>query len=452
VISTDGPGTTPPSEAPVGSDAHEEDLWHLVGQPDLGAPIAEAAAARFPLRVADDGEHLVDQDGEPFLVMGDAGWSMLVQLDVAETERYLDARRAQGYNALLVNLIEHRFSDDPPRNAFGDEPFLEPGNLAQPNAAYFETARRAIERASEQDFLILLAPAYLGYQGGDEGWYQDMLANNLESLRSYGRYVGRLFADVPNIIWVNGGDFTPPSDGMWVVEAVRDGIVESGALQLHSFHGSPEDSSTDAGVDWLDLNLTYTYGAVHAAVRHDDAISDLPHLLIESQYEADQFDSTTPARLRCQAYEAVLNGSIGSVYGHGDIWQFRDAWPDALGATGGDDMTHVAALFGSLPWEELIPDVTATLITDPGPTGSAEFVSVAATPDRGVIVAYVPAARDLDVRLGPASGAVSVRWFDPTTGAYTAARASLEGAILSVDSPGGNGGDDSDWTLVVTID
>ncbi len=119
-------------------------------------------------------------------------------------------------------------------------------------------------------FLVLLAPAYLGYEGGDEGWYQSMVSAGPEALRQYGRFVGERFADLDNIIWVHGGDFTPPNDDLDLVEAVRNGIIEGGARQLHTAHWSPETSAIDVDVDWLDLNTTYTYGPVYVKSSADD--------------------------------------------------------------------------------------------------------------------------------------------------------------------------------------
>jgi hypothetical protein len=39
--------------------------------------LSPAMAAEFPLKAADNGRHLVDQKGEPFLVVGDTAWSLI---------------------------------------------------------------------------------------------------------------------------------------------------------------------------------------------------------------------------------------------------------------------------------------------------------------------------------------------------------------------------------------
>ncbi len=45
----------------------------LVGASILG--LSPASAAEFPLKTADNGRFLIDQKGEPFLVVGDTAWS-----------------------------------------------------------------------------------------------------------------------------------------------------------------------------------------------------------------------------------------------------------------------------------------------------------------------------------------------------------------------------------------
>ena len=61
-----------------------------------------------------------------------------------------------------------------------------------------------MRRAAENGILVMLAPAYLGYDGGGEGWYKTMVANGPDKLRSYGEYLGRRYREFTNILWVHG--------------------------------------------------------------------------------------------------------------------------------------------------------------------------------------------------------------------------------------------------------
>jgi hypothetical protein len=61
---------------------------------------------RFPIRVSENGRYFEDQDGKPVLIQGDSAWSLIAQLNLKEAEYYLNRRKAQGFNSILVNLIE----------------------------------------------------------------------------------------------------------------------------------------------------------------------------------------------------------------------------------------------------------------------------------------------------------------------------------------------------------
>ena len=127
------------------------------------------AATVFPLSIRPGERYLVDAVGRPFLLHGDTAWSLIAQLTREDAELYLDDRRARGFNTLLVNLIESRFATNAPANAYGQPPFLQPGEYDAPNEAYFRHADWVLRRAAAKGFLVLLTPSYLGFDGGRRG-------------------------------------------------------------------------------------------------------------------------------------------------------------------------------------------------------------------------------------------------------------------------------------------
>src|SRR5207302_10367783 len=120
----------------------------------------------------------------------------------AAPERSPAARRARGVNALVVNLIEHRSADHAPRDRAGDPPFTAPGDFATPGEAYFAHVDRVLARAAAAGMVVLLAPAYLGDRGGDEGWYAEIRRSGPDKLRGYGRYLGARYRSAPNLVWL----------------------------------------------------------------------------------------------------------------------------------------------------------------------------------------------------------------------------------------------------------
>ena len=157
--------------------------------PGLSAALAIAAsetpASNLRLRVSPNHRYLVDQSGTPFLVVGDSPWSLIAQLDERDIEFYLKDRQSKGFNSIIVNLIEHKFSTSAPRTRAGLAPFVKPGDLSTPNEAYFDYAHEVIQKAGRFGIVVWLAPAYLGYGGGDEGFFREIRAGGREKLRAY---------------------------------------------------------------------------------------------------------------------------------------------------------------------------------------------------------------------------------------------------------------------------
>src|SRR5688572_1493154 len=80
--------------------------------------------AQFPLSIAPGRRYLQDAAGKPFLIHGDTAWSLIAQLTLEGAEHYLQDRSARGFNTILVNLLEHRFSTKAPANIYAQPPFL----------------------------------------------------------------------------------------------------------------------------------------------------------------------------------------------------------------------------------------------------------------------------------------------------------------------------------------
>ncbi|MES1186816.1 MAG: DUF4038 domain-containing protein [Myxococcales bacterium] len=431
----------------------------------VGAPPALAVSkAAFPLALDPTGHHLVDHDGKPFLIQGEAAWSLVAQLRPAEVETYLEDRRRRGFNLLMVNLIEHFFSDQPPLDAFGVGPFRVPGDFSTPNPEYFKRAQDIVRVARSKGQVVLLCPAYLGGDGSAEGWYQEMTRNGPAKLRGYGAYVGELFREFDNVIWLAGGDFTPPAAALELVDAVQQGIKQAAPEQLQTGHWSPETSALDVALasTRFDLNTTYTYHPAHlkslADYQHG---AGRPHFLIESKYEDDEL-GTNERWLRAQAYTALLTGAVGQVFGNRWIWTYTRPtlknrllshhWQAALDSPGTRSMELVHLLFENLPWTELVPDEKFELLcSGQGSKGSIDYPVLALTRDGQLAVAYVPTARGVRINVKGLKAPLRSRWFDPTSGAFSEAVGSPipESNDRSFVPTGRNASGDSDWLLLL---
>lgn len=106
-----------------------------LAQSPAPSPATAWPKATFPLRIAAGRRYLEDAAGQPFLLHGDTAWSLIAQLRREDAATYLRDREARGFNAILVNLIEH-FSSRPPANDYGHQPFLTPGDFTTPGEDY----------------------------------------------------------------------------------------------------------------------------------------------------------------------------------------------------------------------------------------------------------------------------------------------------------------------------
>jgi hypothetical protein len=396
-------------------------------QCQLGRAVPVDATDRtiaFPLKTHPGARFLDDAAGNPFFMHGDTAWSLIAQLPRDAVEEYLQDRRRRGFNTLLVSLLEHRFATGAPNNTYGEPPFLTPGDYATPNEKYFAHADWVLGRAQELGFVVLLTPSYVGNQGGDEGWYQEMLKSGPQKLHDYGRYLGKRYQNLKNIVWLHGGDYDPPNKD--VVRAIVDGIREIQPTALHSAHGSPGRAALEywRGEPWLDLNNVYTYEPViHAARKQYADAAAMPFFLIESAYE-DEHDAGE-WRLRLQTYQAVLSGATGQIFGNNPIWHFDgpgiyDApatWRQALNSRGAQSMTVFCNLYASVDWWRLKPDLSNELVID-GRGSDREGRAVAAlADDRSFALVYLPSTRVVTLDLSRLAGPmVAATWYDPSSG------------------------------------
>ncbi len=377
----------------------------------------------FPLKVRPGARFLEDAAGNPFFMHGDAAWSLIVQLRRQAVEEYLQDRRRRGFNTILINLLEHRFASDAPNNAYGEPPFLTAGDYARPNEKYFAHADWVIGRAQELGFVIIVAPSWLGHQGGDEGWYGEMLISGPKKLHAYGRYVGQRYQHFKNIIWLHGGDYDPPDKN--IVRDIVDGIREFQPNALHSAHAEIRAAVEYwSGEPWLDLNNVYTYEPViHAARKQYAGTNSMPFFLLESAYENEH--NASDWRIRLQTYQAALNGAGGQIFGNNPIWHFDGpglyfaptTWREALNSGGARSMTAFCNLYARVEWWRLKPDLDNVLLRH-GHGSDREGRAVAAlADDRSFALVYLPSARVITLDLSRLAGpVVAATWYDPSSG------------------------------------
>ena len=406
---------------------------------------AQTADKDAPLRVSGNQRYLVDRHDVPFLLQGDAAWSLIANVTNEEASAYLKNRQAKGFNAVLVNLIEHKFAKNAPRNIYGEAPFSGQSDFAAPNERYFGHADWVIRKAAENGLVVLLAPVYLGYPGLDEGFYDEVLANGPEKCLAYGRYLGQRYRGFDNIIWVMGGD-RDPGPARENVDMIAYGIRESDRRHLMTAHCHSDSAPAEQYPgSWLQISTSYAYEIVHLRLTWDyERKPVMPLFLIESIYEGEH--NSSELQVRRQAYWSVLCGEFGHVMGNYPIWSFGPGWQAAMESPGSTALMCWGRLFRSRPWYDLVPDQDHKVVTAGlGEFWGLDYVTAAVTGDGGTMMAYLPSARTITVDLSKlAKGRARAWWYNPRTGGATEAGAFATEGAMQFTPPS-----DGDWVIVL---
>jgi hypothetical protein len=440
------------------------------------------------LRAAPGGRYLEDQRGVPFLIKGETAWLALANLTEAEQETYLGDRAARGFNVIEVMLTNHDYTRPPnpvpPANRRGEQPFRLPGDLSTPDDAYFDRAAAFVDRAAAHGMAVLLAPNYLGFDGGEEGWWQMLLgpANTRGVCAQFGTYLGTRFRNRRNLLWLAGGDFAPPpgSEGEARHAAILEAIRAAGATQPWTGHWNVDHQggiSTDQSrlAPLMDLNGVYQYAEPYRyALRAYDLQPPRPLFLLESTYEHEHPGSNTQP-FRKAWWWTMLSGGAGVVWSNFFLWRSETArgtyaadygdtdhavssWAAELDSPGTRQILLLHRFFEALPWFRLVPAGRSRVErVASGQRFGQGHIAVAGTREHDLVVAYVPPTRSerrrFTLDLSELAGAATARWFDPVDGS------SLEAGTLparpgevSFEVPGNNAGGDDDWVLLVEVD
>jgi hypothetical protein len=424
----------------------------------------------FPLKASANGRYLVDRDGRPFFIVGDAAQSAAGALTQAQFQSYVDTRVSQGFNTVNINLIEHYYAPSPPADRSGNLPFGTTNDFSTANDAYLAGVVQKIAYAQSKGVFVFLA-YYVG--GGDhhEGWYDALTTNSLAKCQAFGSYLANghgAFGGLKqmNVAWVWGADWLFSTDTAQrdCLHAIAQGLKNAGSTALMSGDWGGGNATQQTGFQtFMDLQNTYTgfpastaeaaskarsgYSYDPSSASGDGrALTALPQFLKETGYEAENF---TASDVRTFHWAGLLNGdTTGVIYGHRDVWGFAYAVPayspclypgctdytSSLGAPGAQDMSRLAMLIRSIAWHELVPSGTEapfvgrTLIGDGNDASEGGSIAAAQSPDGTLLVAYSPMTISFKVDLRGMAVPIRARWWNPTSGLYSAPGTSFDGA------------------------
>jgi hypothetical protein len=457
-------------------------LW---GLSESRGPAADAPT--FPLEVSANGRYLVDQRGRPWRVQADAAWLMSSEATPEEVDQYLDTRQAQGFNSFYLMAMVHpggyKAAGHAPNNRDGDPPFATPGDFSTAGATaaserYWAWIDSIIDKAAQRGMVVMLAYNYLGWGGGEMGWYADIVAQrNRQVLHDWGEWIGTRYRDRGNIIWFGLGDFAPPagSEGSLRTVEIAQGIKDSGAPQPFMAEPNPPDEIPGEHPDFgpiVDMNSFYGYGpdgvgTVYETARRAWGLTPIkPAWMQEGTYEFENnwghFSGESWDVRRGRYWSVLAGGTAGDGFGSKEVWQWQNI-PESLDTRGAVESSYAFALFRSMPWWELRPSGTdfgaagIELVPSGGGTwGELDYITAAITEHGDWLLAYVPnteqGPRTFAVDLSMMAGPARARWFDPATGNYVAIGDGYANRGTKVfTTPGKRDDDTDDWVLVLDV-
>lgn len=434
-----------------------------------------AAGTSLPaLRVSDNHRFLVQADGRPFFWLGDTAWELLHRLDREEARAYLRQRAAQGYTVIQTVVLAELDGLNVP-NAAGALPLVDRDPL-RPNEAYFAHVDWVVAEAQSHGLYVALLPTW-GDKWNKGSWGAGPEIFTPENAEHFAAWLARRYAG-SNVIWVLGGDRHIENDAQRaVIEAMARGLRTGPTRQLITFHPCGGMSSADYFHDapWLDFNMRQNgheinYGERYAGTRRDyDRQPVKPVIDAEPVYEdhpidfkAAQFGYSTAAEVRRPLYWDLFNGAFGHTYGHHSVWQMYGSgrtpvngpllpWQEAVNQPGAAQMQFARRLLESRPFltrvpadDVLIADDIATAV--PG-AGRYRF-SATKDSEGSYAMIYVPVERRFRVNLGVIrGGSIRAWWYDPRTGAATAAGEYRGSGPHEFTPPAAGQG--LDWVLVL---
>lgn len=446
----------------------------------------------FPLKTSADGRYLVDRNNKPFPILGRTAWFIITQSE-SGYKQFLSNTLAHGHNAVEMAVITHwPTGNHAPYTAAGQAPFLKTLNgrnwdgtltyndinmegpdLLTPNEAYWQFVDSFLSYCEDQGILVLMFTGYTGYNGGEQGWLRELVANGPQKCEAYGAWIAARFKNRPNIIWMLLGDMGKFNAAQQQAEAALIKGLKSVPGQLsteytaESFSGQNAADNETFGHE-MTMNASYTWELgvpvpfiARKAYEHTPV---MPSFLLEEPYDEEGPDgnsynpnATQPVR-RFQWW-GWLSTIGGYMSGNGYVWPFIDpVWQFHLNTQAAMDMARLNGFIKAIDWWKLIPSGLGgmkNLITAGNTSDTSDaYVAAAAAGDGSLLLAYIPPAHSgsITIDMSVLKGKVYAAWFDPAIGNYTSA---AEGSLPASGSrtftpPGKNMAGDTDWVLILS--
>ena len=392
--------------------------------------------------------HLTYNDGKPFLYIGCTAWNGGLLSTPEEWEQYLFNRKANGYSVIQLVTTQWRGATV---NAENETAFSGIDTI-EINPSFFRRLDERIDRIN--DYGLIAAPVMLwAYGNSNPGSF--LPVGSATKLAEYilARY------DANHVIWNLGGDgqYMKENEERWkqIGRRVFGENHHHNIVTLHprglSWYGTVFNEES-----WLDM-ISYQTGHTNSrnvvrwktegpVVTEWDKLLPRPMIDTEPVYE----NGHNAKEVRNSAYWSIFSTPVAGVsYGSHTIWPWLRkgdkpinhgkkepsaiSWLDALSHEGSIQTGYLADFFRTIDWWKLYP-ANQLLKEQPGLVDYTRYQMVLATPDRSLILVYIPAPDVIQLSTINTKH-YSARWFDTVNNKYVKEKIDPNNRELVLRSP-----------------
>ncbi len=334
------------------------------------------------LHIATDKSRLQQDNGTPFLWLGDTWWMGLSdRLPYPEAFRMLALdRKEKGFNVIMIvaGLYPDMDAFDP--RAANVSGFVWEEGFERINPAFFDEADKRISYLVAEGFIPCIVGAW--------GYY--LLKTGIEKMRKHWEYIIARWAAYP-VVWCAAGEATMPyylsptpeadkkkqKEG-WtqILRFIRKRDPFRRPVTIHPIERAREETSEP---DLLDFELLQaSHNGYESIFRGVELIGKslretpkMPVVMGEINYEGIIHDTSAEMQ-RFAFWSGMLSGACGFTYGANGIWQVNTQerpfgasphggcwgntpWSEAMTLQGAYHVGLAKRFLQTLPWETMRP-------------------------------------------------------------------------------------------------
>lgn len=416
--------------------------------------------------ISEDGHYLAHADGTPFFCLGDTVWSGPMRATIPDWDVYLRDRTEKRFTSALIAVDKFQGGVT---SIEGESPYYGQERI-RINPAFYQRVDPLIDAINDSGMLAIV----LFLHAGNRPQNSAHILPEHEAI-TLGRYIVARYG-AHQVMWDILAETQTGSPRVESWKRIARAVLDRNPGKPVTMHppGAPAWALDEyADESWMTvLGYQSSHGEsdrywefiIHGAPSTDwKRTPHRPIMNLEPPYEdhrsfttGKRFDART-VRLGC--WSSLLATAVSGVtYGGQGVWGWDDGkhftfghrntglakpWWDALQLPGATSMRHLAECMNDIAWWTLRPAQDA-IAEQPGDEDIRRSIIAAASPDGGLLVAYLPDAVRLVLNIACVRSDGAAQWFNPRTGVRTPAELEAQSQTLVATPPG-----DQDWVFVL---